>query len=295
MSTTDFSRNPENFCYRHPDRMSFALCQRCQRTICPECQTQAAVGVICPECLRDQKRARTPAQKRADRRWGRGGGGVAVVPGRAPVTTWILGITAGMFLLDLLAGLTGFSLSSLLSFWAPALYPQLGVGFEPWRLLTPLLVHSGFLHIALNLLSIWVIGRLLEPMLGPWRFLALYLVGGLGGSVAVALLAFGTPVVGASGALFGMLGALVVIGRQLGGNVTGILVLLGINLVIGFLVPGSISWQAHVGGLIAGTAVGFVYSRTRRPGQTRQQVALVALVVVALIGLLALPPVIQGF
>ena len=81
--------------------MSFALCQRCQRTICPECQTQGAVGVICPECLREQKKSRTPAQKRAQRRWGRGGA-VALRAGAAPLTNWIVGVTAGVFLLDLL-------------------------------------------------------------------------------------------------------------------------------------------------------------------------------------------------
>ncbi|GAB3269710.1 rhomboid family intramembrane serine protease [Microbacterium lacusdiani] len=288
MTTTDpRPRNPADFCYRHPDRMSFALCQRCQRTVCPECQTPAAVGVICPECLRAQQRSRTPAQKRAERRWGRGGGLVATA-GAAPVTNWILGVTGAFFLLDLLLSPFGVSLQGMLAFWAPRIYPQFG-WFEPWRLLTVLLVHSGFLHVALNLLSIWMIGRLLEPMLGRWRYLALYLISGLGGSVAVALLAFDTPVVGASGALFGMLGALVVIGRHLGGNVTGILIILGVNLVVGFSF-GGISWQAHVGGLIAGLAVGLVIATTQRPAQHRLQIALLAGIVAVLLALLALPP-----
>ncbi|WP_203136707.1 rhomboid family intramembrane serine protease [Microbacterium sp. JZ31] len=286
MTTTDFSRNPENFCYRHPDRMSFALCQRCQRTICPECQTQGAVGVICPECLRDQQKSRTPAQKRAERRWGRGGA-VAVRAGSAPLTNWIVGITGGMFLLDLLLQQFGVSLAQWLAFFAPRLYPQFGA-FEPWRVVTWLLVHSSFIHVGLNLLSVWMLGRLLEPMLGRWRFLALYLISGLGGAAVAALLAFTTPVVGASAALFGMLGALVVIGRRLGGDVRGILIILGINLVVGFFL-GGISWQAHVGGLLAGTAVGLVFSVTRRADQSRRQLVLLGVVVVALIALLAVP------
>jgi membrane associated rhomboid family serine protease len=286
VTSTDFSRDPANFCYRHPDRMSFALCQRCQRTICPECQTPAAVGVICPECLRDQQRSRTPAQKRAARRWGRGSGGVVATAGAAPVTNWILGITAGMFLLDLLLGAAGFSLQSWLAFWAPRLYPQFGA-FEPWRVVTWLVAHSSFIHVGLNLLSVWMLGRLLEPMLGRWRFLALYLISGLGGAAAAALLAFATPVVGASAALFGMLGALVVIGRQLGGNVTGILVILGINLVVGFFL-GGVSWQAHVGGLVAGVAVGLVFGATRRPGQTRLQLILLGAIVAAFVAVLVL-------
>lgn len=286
MTTSDLSRDPANFCYRHPDRMSFALCQRCQRTICPECQTPAAVGVICPECLREQQRSRTPAQKRAARRWGRGGGGVVATAGGAPVTNWIVGITAAMFLLDLLLGAFGFSLQSWLAFWAPRLYPQFGA-FEPWRVVTWLVAHSSFIHVGLNLLSVWLLGRLLEPMLGRWRFLALYLISGLGGAAAAALLAFGTPVVGASSALFGMLGALVVIGRRLGGDVTGILVILGINLVVGFFL-GGVSWQAHIGGLIAGTAVGLVYAATRRADQARLQFVLLGAIVAALIAVLVL-------
>lgn len=283
MTTTDFSRNPENYCYRHPDRMSFALCQRCHRTICPECQTQAAVGVICPECLRDQQKSRTPAQKRAQRRWGRGGAR-AVTAGAAPVTNWIVGITAGMFLLELLLGFAGFDLQRWLLFFPPLLYPQFGA-FEPWRLVTWLVAHSSFIHVALNLLAVWMIGRLLEPMLGRWRFLVLYLISGLGGATAAALLAFTTPVVGASAALFGMLGALVVIGRQLGGDVRGVLIILGINLAVGFFL-GGISWQAHVGGLVAGVAVGLVFSATRRADQSRLQLVLLGVVVVLLLALL---------
>lgn len=287
MTTTDpGSRNPADYCYRHPDRMSFALCQRCQRTICPECQTPAAVGVICPECMRAQQRSRTPAQKRAARRWGRGG--AAVMAGAAPVTNWIVGITAAVFLLDLVLTPFGLNLQGLFAFWAPRIYPQFG-WFEPWRLLTVLLVHAGFLHVALNLLSVWMIGRLLEPMLGRWRYLALYLISGLGGSVAVALLAFDTPVVGASGALFGMLGALVIIGRQLGGNVTGILIILGINLVVGFAF-GGISWQTHVGGLVAGCVVGLIVSLTGRIAQRRLQIGLLCAFTAVLLALLALPP-----
>ena len=78
MTTDAFQRNRDNFCYRHPDRQSFVLCQRCLRTICPECQTQAPVGVICPECLRDQQKAQTPAQQKAER------GGRAAPCGRGP-------------------------------------------------------------------------------------------------------------------------------------------------------------------------------------------------------------------
>ncbi|GGH44494.1 rhomboid family intramembrane serine protease [Microbacterium album] len=288
MTVAEPSRNPENYCYRHPDRQSFALCQRCTRTICPECQTPAAVGVICPECIREQRKSRTPAQRRALRRWGRSG--ALVASDRPVVTNWIVAITGAAFLLNLLLTPLGFGLQPWLAFYAPRLYPQFG-SFEPWRLVSVTLVHSGFLHVALNLLSVWIIGRLLEPTIGRWRFLALYLISAVGGSVAVALLSFNTPVVGASGALFGMLGALVVIGRQLGGNVTGVLIILGINLAVGF-VFGGISWEAHVGGLIAGLLVGLIFARTRRADQFRAQAWLLAGLTAVLLALLAVPPAI---
>ena len=99
MSTQDFQRNRENFCYRHPDRQSFVLCQRCLRTICPECQTQGAVGVICPECLRDQQKAQSPAQKKAERRWSRPRA-MSASSGQPVVTYTIIAITVFVYLLN---------------------------------------------------------------------------------------------------------------------------------------------------------------------------------------------------
>jgi membrane associated rhomboid family serine protease len=299
--TTDaFRRNSDNFCYRHPDRQSFVLCQRCLRTICPECQTQAAVGVICPECLRDQQRAQTPAQAKAERRWKRGGTRAVATDSRPLMTYIIIGLTVAGSLLQLLPGVT-----DRLLFWAPYVYPGSGAPFEPWRLLTVLLVHNGWLHLAFNMLALWMIGRSLEPLLGKWRFLTLYLLSGLGGSVAVALLSPATPVVGASGAIFGLFGALLVIGRHIGANITGIALVIGINLAIS-LVPAfiaalggstsqlQVSWQAHVGGLAVGALVGLIYARTRTIRRRRLQVALLVATGVVLLGLLALLPVIYG-
>ena len=117
-------------------------------------------------------------------------------------------------------------------------------------------MHDGFWHVGLNMLALWMIGRSLEPLLGRGRFLTLYLLSALGGSVAVALLSFTTPVVGASGAIFGLFGALIVIGRHIGANIAGIAIILGINLVIGFIPGFNVSWQAHVGGLVVGALVG---------------------------------------
>ena len=159
--------------------------------------------------------------------------------------------------------------------------------FEPWRMLTTGFVHdpSGPTHILLNSYAIWIFGRTLEPMLGRGRFLFLYLGSIFGGSVAVLWLTDpGQPVVGASGALFGLMGAYFVVLRTLGGNQTQIFLLIAVNFGLGFIVPG-ISWEGHLGGLVTGLMISTVYARTRNPKQKGQQLAGL---IVILIGLGAL-------
>ncbi|MGO1746696.1 MAG: rhomboid family intramembrane serine protease [Microbacterium gubbeenense] len=289
--TSSYSQNPDNYCYRHPDRQSFVLCQRCTRTICPECMTQASVGHICPECIKEQKKSRTPAQKRAARRWGRGSAAaVSYGAGGSRMTTAIFIVTAVVYLLQMLGRVVpGLDVQGWLLFWAPYLYPEITGTFEPWRILTAAVVHSGFWHVGLNMLTLWMVGRSLEPMMGSGRFLATYLLSAAGGSAAVAVLGFSTPVVGASGAVFGLFGALLVIGRSLGAKMTGLYIVLGINLVLGFVRAGQISWQAHVGGLIVGAIVGFVLVRTRRPKQKKLQIALLCAVGVGIAAVFLLP------
>jgi membrane associated rhomboid family serine protease len=262
-----------NFCYRHPDRPSYILCQRCGRTICPECQTQAPVGVICPECMREQ-RAAAPRTKPAVLSKVR-----SAANRGAPVVTYaLIGITLAVFVLQLIPGL---AITDRLLY--AGVYSLPG-NLEPWRMLTSVFVHStGLLfHVLLNMYTLWIFGQLLEGLLGRWRFLSLYLIAGLGGSVGVLWL--GDPrmgVVGASGAIFGLMGAFLVIQRRLGGQTTQLFVLLGINLVIGFVPGFNIAWQAHLGGLVVGALVGLIYIETRKRSQQALQVwLLIALVVV---------------
>ncbi|MDQ1217744.1 rhomboid family intramembrane serine protease [Microbacterium arborescens] len=295
MSASELRSNPDNFCYRHPDRQSFVLCQRCLRTICAECQTQMPVGVICPECLRDQQKSSgAPRPRRAPRILR----AVRSDDSRPLVTYGIIGVTFFAFVVGLIPG-AGAVVQSLLALYPPLLYPQFSGTFQPWRLFTVLFVHSGFWHVGLNMLALWMLGRSLEPMLGRSRFLWLYLLSGLGGSVAVVLFGFTSAVVGASGAIFGLFGALLVIGRHIGANITGIAVVLGINLVITFLplltsgLGGGggvqISWQAHVGGLAVGALVGLIYARTRTIRRRKLQIWLLGATAAALIALLAVP------
>lgn len=293
MTTPEFTANRDNFCYRHPGRQSFVLCQRCMRTVCAECQTPAPVGVICPECMKEQRKSESPAQRRARRQWGmRGRAGSAVAIGGTPiVTAVIIAVTVFVGLLQLIPGF-GDLVTRALWFYTPYVLPQISLfPLEPWRLLTAALVHGSVWHLGLNMLALWMIGRSLEPMLGRARFLTLYLISALGGSVAVALLSPLTPVIGASGAVFGLMGALFVIGRHLGANVTGIVVILGINLALGFLPGAQISWQAHVGGLVVGALVAFIFARTRKASQKWVQIGmLAALSVVLLLVVFFVPP-----
>lgn len=269
---TDAKERSSDTCYRHPKRESFVLCQRCGRTICPDCQTPAAVGVQCPECVAEG-RASQPRVRRT--------GALSRVfrPGeRTPVVTWsIVGITALVFVAQLLTGGPGGGpVTGYLAYWAP-LSPEM-----PWTMLTYALVHGGVWHIVLNMYTLVVVGPILELSLGRWRFLALYVVSAFGGAVAVLWLAPGNPVVGASGAIFGCFAALVVLQRGLGGNPTMLIVVIGINLVLGFVPGFNVSWQAHIGGLVAGAAVALVYLGTRRRGPG-VQLGLLALVVAALL------------
>lgn len=270
-----------NYCYRHPDRQSYILCQRCGRTICPQCQTQAAVGVHCPECIRES-RASAPRRKPAILSSLRSSRGLPVV------TYSVIGLTALVYLLQMLPN---SPVTNALVFFGPFTPSQ------PWRLITALFVHSqgSLLHILFNMFSLFIFGPLLEGALGRARFLALYLISGLGGSVAVLLLAPITPVVGASGAIFGLLGAYFVIQRRLGGNNIQLLIVIGLNLVIGFLPGTNIAWQAHLGGLVVGCGVALVYLRTRRIEQKPLQIALVAGIVAVLAALTVVGIQVYGF
>ena len=165
-------------------------------------------------------------------------------------------------------------------FYAPLFTP-----FEPWRMITAGFVHdwSSPWHILLNSYAIWIFGQQLEPLLGKFRFFVLYMVSIFGGSVAVLWLSNPqTPVVGASGALFGLMGAFFVVIRTLGGNTTQIFLLIAINFSMGLFVSG-ISWEGHLGGLVTGLAIAGVYANTRNKNQKVAQFVGVVLVIAALV------------
>ena len=240
-------------CYRHPDRETYIRCQRCGRYICPDCMHQASVGFHCPECVAEGatqvRQARTVY------------GGTVAAQGDL-LTKIFIGLNVAVFLLIQLTGAGGSPLLFRLAMIGDAEFIQ-GLGASGgvangavWRLLTSVFVHVSLLHLVFNMLALWIFGPTLESLLGRLRFAILYLLSGLAGSVAVYLLADPRiTTVGASGAVFGLLGAMLVISFKRGYDVRSLLVLLGINAAFSFL-GRNISWQGHLGGLLAGLALG---------------------------------------
>jgi membrane associated rhomboid family serine protease len=222
------------------------------------------VGVHCVDCVREAARA-APATRTVL--------GGRVRPGRPVVTLTIIGLCVASFVVQwVVPGWT-----ERWDFW-----PAIGQ-VEPLRFLTAAFLHSpgNILHIATNMYALWIVGPYLEQAMGRWRFTALYLLSALGGSVGFLLLASSvgpawvTPVVGASGAVFGLFGAVLVVLRRLGRDARQILVLIGINAVIGFVVP-NIAWQGHLGGLVTGLAVGAAIAYA--PSARRDAVSGVAMI-----------------
>jgi membrane associated rhomboid family serine protease len=202
----------------------------------------------------------------------------------APSVTYVLiTVTLLVFLLQLLSA----SVTDALLYAPVYSRPATGFPFEPWRMITVAFVHSPsvILHILFNMLALWMFGQQLESAIGRWRFLVVYLLSALGGSVAVLYLLWNNPaqaVVGASGAVFGLLGAFYILARKVGANTTGLVILIVANLGIGLFFR-TISWQAHIGGLLAGALVALVLVQTRRHDQQKLQIGLLSAVAAALV------------
>jgi membrane associated rhomboid family serine protease len=268
-------------CFRHPGRETYVSCVRCGRPACPDCLRSAAVGQQCVECVREGNRGiRQPR---------------TVFGGRAAASatvTWILvGINVAFYLAEWIYPRIVDDLSMIGDARVSAT-SVIGVADGQWyRLISNAFLHqpglSGFgpAHIIFNMWALIIVGPALERMLGRLRFLIVYLVSALGGSVLYYLA--GPPNVealGASGAVFGLFGAWFVVARRLGLDNRQIVTLIVLNLVISFTVPG-IAWQAHVGGLIVGAALTAAYAhapRDRPQVRTLVQVGATAAIIVVL-------------
>lgn len=228
-------------CPRHPDKVSYVRCQRCGSPTCPECQRTAAVGVHCITCVANNAKL-IPTPKTAY-------GGHLAADGSTPkpvVTFTLIGVCLVMFLWQQWGGSAATS--------AVLFYSPYGLEYEPWRVLTSGFAHHGLMHFGFNMYAVGMAGQILETALGRWRFLALYLASMLAGTGLFALMVPEGAAVGASGAVFGLFVALLVIGRKMGLQMNQLMVLLVLNVILGFVVP-DIAWQAHLGGAVGGLII----------------------------------------
>ena len=254
-------------CYRHPDRETGVSCQRCERFICVDCSSPGAIGFLCPEDSKDRVKIQKASFQKS-------------LFSAAPITMILIGINVLVYTAQLLIpGLTN-----------TLRYSNVGSITDEGSLLR--VFTSGFTHsesqithILFNMYSLFVLGTLLEPMIGKVRFLVLYFMSIFGGGLGFLVLStmYGS-VVGASGAVFGLMGAYLVFLVKMKLNAGQMYLIIGINLFLGFL-PG-IAWEAHVGGLIVGAAVGYVLITTREKSKQSIQTLLLLGISAALVAIL---------
>src|SRR5712691_5987823 len=215
------------YCYRHPDRETYLSCSECGRPICTECMTPAPVGQRCPEHSgRPQGVRRVTTGARRSTFEGTG----------ALVTKILIALNVLVYLITVSQG-KGINSpgGSLFDKWI--LYGPAVANGDWWRLLTGAFLHGSLIHIAFNMYFLWFVGGPVEQALGRGRFLLVYLVSGLAGSAGALVINPATPTVGASGAIFGILGTALILERQrtfvLGGQALGLIV---INLILSFVI-----------------------------------------------------------
>jgi membrane associated rhomboid family serine protease len=229
-------------CYRHPNRQTGVSCSNCGRPICPECMTSTPVGMRCPECARQTTKVRV------------GAGAFSPTAGKMPATITLIAINVIVFLVELAGGGT-----SSLNGGGQVIHdaglrgPDIANG-DWWRIITGGFLHAGFLHLLLNMYVLYVAGSILEPAIGTPRFLGIYFVSLIAGSLGALIVDPNSLTVGASGAIFGLMAAVVVVARGRGveqlASQFGLFIVL--NLVLTFSISG-ISVGGHIGGLIGGT------------------------------------------
>ena len=262
------------YCYRHPNRETGVSCSNCGRPICPECMTPTSVGMRCPECASQRTQVRrmpTPGLVGYDR-WS--------------ATNVLITLNVIVFLAEVATGVTLGGSDSGWVFEHGALFGPLINGFgvhQYWRLLSAGFLHAGLIHIGLNMLSLWFVGRVLEPGIGKANFLAVYFASLLAGSFGALLFSPRVPTIGASTAIFGIFGALIVVAYRRGIPIwqSGLGPMLALNLLFTLTIA-DVSVGGHLGGLAAGVLCGFAVTdlaeRRRRPQLALGLIALVAAV-----------------
>jgi membrane associated rhomboid family serine protease len=241
-------------CYRHPSRETGVSCSNCGRPICPDCMTTTPVGMRCPECSRQKTQVKTLRNTQR----------------RPEVTIALIAINVVVFLTEGSFTLSGQPSGKIYEegalFGSIRGFPTLGVAHgQWWRIVSSGFMHENLIHIGFNMYLLYLLGQMLEPALGRLKFGAIYAVSLLCGSFGALLVSPHTPTVGASGAVFGLMGAAAVEmrARQIPVMQSGVGGLILLNLVISFALPG-ISWGGHIGGLIGGAVAMLVIQRGAR-------------------------------
>jgi membrane associated rhomboid family serine protease len=235
-------------CYRHPNRETGVSCSNCGRPICPDCMTPTSVGMRCPECAKQNTKVRN----------------ARTIGGEPRVTVAIIVVCVLVFLGQ--GGRIGISEGGGTIYSDFALFGPFVHDGDYWRLVTSGFLHSGLIHIGFNMYLLWILGQQLEPAMGSLRFGTLYFTALLCGSFGALVQTTTSPVVGASGAVFGLMGALAVELRRRGydpfsGGLGGLIL---INLAIGFIPGFHIAFGGHIGGLIGGVLAGLAFGEAER-------------------------------
>jgi membrane associated rhomboid family serine protease len=266
----------EKSCYRHPDRVTGLSCSECGRPICTECMTMAPVGIRCPE---------HSGKPQGVQRVTRGVQRAAFEGTGAKVTKALVAINVGVYVAELVTGGGVNGTGSTIYLHGVLFGPLIEQG-DWWRLLTAAFLHYGPVHLILNMVGLYWFGSLLEERIGSGRYLMLYLVSGLAGSAGALLWSNGflTPTVGASGAIFGILGAGLVLERQrdyvFGGSALGVII---INFVLTFSIS-SISKGGHIGGLVGGILCALGLTRFGRGHAAYGRPGVLGIATIVLVG-----------
>ena len=248
-----------SYCYRHPDHETYINCSRCGQFICPECMVSAPVGFQCVECVGENKAPKVKAS------FGAGGNQIPVV------SKYIIGICVGALFYTLLNGGVSYMAVQF------GMVPEAIANGQWWRLISAAFLHGGILHLAFNMYALYWLGPQLERLLGHAQFAVIYMLSAIGGNVISYYFSdIATVSVGASGAIFGLMTATIVIGRELRADVSQLMTLLVLNVVIGFASSG-IDWRAHLGGAIMGAATGYLQTHGRRQMRFTGIVAIVVI------------------
>ncbi len=264
-------------CYRHPDRATRLSCSSCGRPICVACSHDASVGQKCPECAAPSQRGRVINARAAI--------GKPTFQ-TSPVSFTIIAVTAAIFV----AGYVSPDMGRWL-FTSFAEFNDKVAAGEWYRIFSAALLHGGIWHIGFNMYALYLFGPRLEQQVGGPAFAGLYVASA--GAGGLAAYAFGPPsqvAIGASGAIFGLFGAWIFVAWKMRSTPGGrsmfnqLIVLLAINMALPFIVPG-IAWTAHVGGLLAGILIAWLWSAVAvgKPNARTIRVVIAAAVTVAAI------------